>query len=65
MKKRFDKDLYSCCIDTDMGVGIISKTKNIGNSINETNNFYKFEIFKKNKKNHLNLISFEKFRNLF
>ena len=29
MKKRFDKNLYTCCIDTDMGVGIISKTKNI------------------------------------
>ena len=65
MKKRFDKNLFTCCIDTDMGVGIISKTKNIGKSINKTNTFYEFEILRKNRKKLLNLIDFEEFKNLF
>ena len=65
MKKRFDKNLFTCCIDTDMGVCIISKTKNIGKSINKTNNFYEFEVLRKNRKKILNLIDFEEFKNLF
>ena len=48
-----------------MGVGIISKTKNIGKSINKTNTFYEFEILRKNRKKLLNLIDFEEFKNLF
>ena len=31
-KARLNKSLFSCCIDTDWGIGIISKSKNIGTS---------------------------------
>ena len=61
LKKRFDKELYCCCIDTDFGVGIISKKHNIGNSIERVNYFYEYKDFDKNRKKYLNLISFDDF----
>jgi len=38
-KWRQKKDLFSCCIDTDWGVGIISKTQKIGSSSPLENEF--------------------------
>ena len=64
LNKRFDKKLNCCCIDTDYGVGIISKNHKIGRSIDSTNYFFEYKDFDKNRKNYLNLISFDDFFSL-
>jgi len=62
MKYRTVSDLQSCCIDTDWGVGVISKTQKVGNSIETTNPFYEYTVLEKNRKELLNLISFEELK---
>ena len=62
---RFNSSFQSCCIDSDWGIGIISKKYLIGNAIPQNNHFFEFETFKKNKKINLNLISFDEFKNFF
>lgn len=62
LKRRFQKELFSCCIDTDWGVGIISKSHKIGNAIEKMNEFYEFSVLEKDKKRLLNLISFEELK---
>ena len=64
-KYRKSKNYYSCCVDTDWGVGIISKSKNIGESTSIKNDFYDFSILNNNRKESLNLIDFEVFKKLF
>jgi hypothetical protein len=59
VKHRNNPELYSCCIDTDWGVGIISKTKKIGKVNQVQNEFYEFSKFDTNRKEILNLIKFE------
>ena len=63
-KRRFNKDIYTCCIDTDWGIGVISKTKNLGKSVEQNNNFFEFKKLEENRIEHLNLISFENFKKL-
>lgn len=60
-KKRFDKNLYTCCVDTNWGIGIISKNKKIGEAIPKTNTFFEFKELEKNRKQYLNLISVDDF----
>lgn len=62
LKWRFNPSVNSCCIDTDWGVGILSKGKLIGSSISESNQFFEFNIFDANRKHFLNLTSFEEFK---
>lgn len=64
LKSRFNPDLYSCCIDTDWGVGILSKKHPVGHSINKTNPFYEYELLDKNRKDCLNLISFSELKKI-
>lgn len=59
------KDIFSCCIDTDWGIGVISKIKEFGTSTNVKNDFFEFYIFKENRKESLNLISIDKFKSFF
>lgn len=65
LKWRSNSSIYSCCIDTDWGVGILSKKHKIGKPIKPTNPFYEFKILEKNRIEHLNLIDFETFKNCF
>ncbi len=54
----------SCCIDSDWGVGIISKSAKPGLNIlknSEENHFYEYSIFNDKRKEFLNLLSFESF----
>jgi hypothetical protein len=62
MKWRTNSKVYSCTIDTDWGVGVISKSKNIGESTSVQNPFFEFHVFNAHKKEYLNLISFEDFK---
>ena len=63
-KWRSDSAINSCCIDTDWGVGILSRKHPLGLSIDKTNQFYEFQILEDNRTEHLNLMSFEKFKKL-
>jgi len=62
LKWRFDPSIKSCCIDSDWGVGILSKNHQIGRNIESTNSFFEFNILKANQKEYLNLIDFETFK---
>ena len=64
LKRRFDDSLKSCCIDTDWGIGILSKSMNIGSSIKIDNPFFEYKEFNKKRKHYLNLISYEEFESI-
>ena len=62
-KIRHRKDLYSICFDSDWGVGVISKNKYpLFNTIEDTlqNEFYEYAVLNKNRQEHLNLNSFDR-----
>lgn len=61
-KARKRKDIYSCCIDTDWGVGIISKKHNLGPASQVDNEFFEYKKFDENRKESLNLMTFEEFK---
>ncbi|AUC84427.1 class I SAM-dependent methyltransferase [Polaribacter sp. ALD11] len=56
------KDYYSCCIDTDWGIGVISKTKDLGKFTDVDNPFFEYKILEKNREDSLNLMSFDEFK---
>jgi hypothetical protein len=59
MKWRFNADIHSCCIDSDSGIGILSKNQAIGDSTDTRNLFFEFSKLDKHRKDYLNLISFD------
>jgi hypothetical protein len=61
-KARRRDDISMCCIDTDWGIGIISKKKVLGKSNNRENPFWEFGIFSDHRKEILNLMTFEEFK---
>ncbi|GAB1855730.1 class I SAM-dependent methyltransferase [Flavobacteriaceae bacterium MHTCC 0001] len=65
LKWRTYTGVYSCCVNTDWGVGLLSKKQNIGKSTNIKNDFFEFSDFSQNRSEYLNLMSFEKFKTLF
>lgn len=56
-------DYYSCCIDSDWGVGILSKQSRptFSKLSNNENTFFDFNIFDNTRTVQLNLLSFEQF----
>jgi len=64
VKYRSNTSLNSCCIDSDYGVGILSKNQWIGEAISNQNAFFEYSVLEKNRKSHLNLISYEEFLNM-
>lgn len=58
-------DIFSCCIDTDWGIGIITREKDLGSPCKVKNNFFEYNIFSENRKDSLNLISFDQFKSHF
>lgn len=61
-KYRQDTKLFSCCVDADWGIGIISKNINLGASSTVINPFYEYTVFEKFRKESLNLISFDELK---
>lgn len=60
LKWRQCEELYSCCVDTDWGVGLFSKSHTIGRALAKNSNpFYEFDSLDKNRKEWLNLVSFD------
>jgi len=64
LKWRFNPSVKSCCIDSDSGVGVLSKNQPLGNYINPENLFFEFSELEKNRKEQLNLISFNELKEL-
>jgi hypothetical protein len=56
---RSKDNIQSCCIDTDWGVGILSKVHPLGKSKKNDNVFYEYASLSANRKEQLNLISFD------
>ena len=63
-KWRCDPSVNSCCIDSDWGVGILSKSQPIGNYIKNLNPFFEFMKLEETRKKSLNLIDFEELQGL-
>lgn len=59
LKWRFNPSLNSCCIDSDWGIGILSKNIRIGNPTESANPFFEYSELDNNRKALLNLIDFE------
>lgn len=64
LKWRSNPSIYSCCIDTDWGIGILSKQKQIGKPLQKKIEFYEFQDLDNNRSEYLNLIDFEDFKKM-
>ncbi len=64
VKWRACKEVYSCCVDTDWGVGIISKKFPLGVPTSLPNEFFEYKIFDTHRKESLNLIKMDEFTRL-
>lgn len=65
LKARYRTDIFSCCVDTDWGVGVISKKIRLAPSPRTTNSFYEFNTLNKNRKDQLGLTDFESLQSIF
>ncbi|MFC6098047.1 class I SAM-dependent methyltransferase [Flavobacterium qiangtangense] len=63
-KYRKEKSLHSCCVDTDWGIGILSKGSAIGTPAITDNPFYEYNVLDATRKDSLNLVSFEDFKEM-
>lgn len=63
-KIRNRNDLNSCCIDTDWGIGIISKNIRLMKPSHVRNPFYEYKIFSENRSESLGLLSFDRFKTI-
>ena len=64
-KWRSNPSINSCCIDSDWGIGILSKGCKIGKNIESINNpFFEFKLLEINRKDYLNLIDFDSFKKM-
>jgi hypothetical protein len=61
LKWRFNDSIKSCCIDSDWGIGILSKKHPIDDCINPSNLFFEFSVMDKNRNEYLNLIDYNDF----
>lgn len=61
-KFRQKSSFFSCCIDSDWGIGIVSKKLNLGNPTKIINPYFEFNIFDQNRRESLNLVSFDEFK---
>ena len=63
VKWRSNPNYQSCCIDTDYGVGILAKRHPIGKNLEHTDPFFEYNELVNKRKEYLNLISFDEFKN--
>ncbi len=61
VKWRKNKTLFSFCVDTDWGVGVLSKHSQMGKVLELENEFYEYQLLETRRQEVLNLISFEEF----
>lgn len=60
-KYRFDQRLTSACIDTDWGVGVLTRKQLFNSLKSNENEFFEYHILNSNRQSHLNLISYDQF----
>jgi hypothetical protein len=58
-KARTRQDLYSCCVDCDWGVGVLSKMHRIGEPTALPNPFFEYSVMAGNRRHALNLVGFD------
>lgn len=63
-KWRSNPTITSCCVDTDWGVGVISKKHNLGVNTTHKMEFYEFKNLDDSRKESLNLMDFHEFSQL-
>ncbi len=63
-RARLNPSTSSCCIDTDWGVGIISKNNLFTHLEKDINPYLEFSVFEENRTESLNLISFNKLKEI-
>ena len=64
LKWRYNDSVESCCVNTDWGVGVISKNNPIGRKITSPNLFFEFQTLDKNREEMLNLMTFNEFKKM-
>jgi len=64
LKQRNEPDISSCCIDSDFGIGILTKVIQLGSQPKKSNPFYEYTILNEDRTDALNLLSFEQFKKL-
>lgn len=62
LKHRNNPKISSCCIDSDFGIGILTKEIHLGSQPDTSNPFYEYSILDDNRTNALNLLSFSEFK---
>jgi hypothetical protein len=62
VKWRSNPEVQSCCVDTDWGIGILSKSAAIGSYISKSNDFFEYNTFANERKHYLNLVDFEELK---
>ena len=62
LKQRNNPDISSCCIDSDFGIGILTKGIELGCQPKKSNPFYEYSIMDENRFDALNLLSFKQFK---
>ena len=62
LKHRNNPAISSCCIDSDFGIGILTKGIDLGGQPIISNPFYEYSILDDNRTNSLNLLCFEEFK---
>lgn len=63
-KARKRNDISCCCIDSDWGIGVISKSNKLGSSSTVSNDYYEYHVMEATRKESLNLVSFDEFKKI-
>lgn len=64
VKWRSSVRVQSCCIDTDWGIGVLSRGLELGHACLVANPFFEYEALARDRKGMLNLMTFRDFRQL-
>ncbi len=65
LKWRSNPLVQSCCIDSDWGVGVLSRKHSLGDPLETKSQFYEYKELEAHRKTYLNLLDFEDFKRLF
>lgn len=62
VKWRCCKEISSCCIDSDWGLGVISREHSLGASLSSFSEFYDYDQLQRDRVETLNLVAFDEFQ---
>jgi hypothetical protein len=65
LKWRTNPSVFSCCIDSDWGIGVLSKDQPIGTPLQPIQSFFDYTELDAHRKEYLNLLKFDEFRKIF